>query len=218
MYFAKTNKMIIPNEKFIETFKQTSGALAVTESITIMNIAAQAPKDGLYGEIGSHKGKSAMAAIYGLQPKGFFLDDIIFEDSGVAEEVIKSIRGIFGEELILQLYAVKSLELLPHLNNISFIFVDTGIHDDMVMEEVKLLEDKIIPNGIICFHDCGNQFTAVQRAYDYLVSKGKYEPIPVDWQPIIEYVKENNLEKDNNSWHLYEENPFPNYVGALRRK
>jgi hypothetical protein len=31
-------------------------------------------------------------------------------------------------------------------------------------------------------------------------------------------VSVNNLEEGNNSWHIYPENPFPNFVGALMRK
>jgi len=217
MSFAKNKKMILPNEKFIETFKKTPGALSVTESIAIMNIAARSPK-GMYVEFGSHKGKSAMSAIYGLRPQRFYLDDIIFSDRELIATVDRAIRDAIDYDIELGFYEVESLMLLQKIKDIAYAFVDTGVHDDMVMEEVKLLEDKMVQSGIICFHDYLNQFTAVERAYKYLLSTNKYDEIRVDWQPIIEYARLNDLEKGNDSWHLYEEHPFPNFVGALIKK
>jgi len=210
--------MIIPSKEFWNQFKATNGALSCCEALAIMNIASQAPNGGKYGELGSHKGKSAMAAIFGLKPTDFFLDDLIFEDNSIVAEAGRAIQKAVGYTLNLSFYQCESLILIPRLSNISYVFVDTGVHDDMVMEEVKLLEDRMVSGGIICFHDYLNQFTAVERAYDYLLSTNKFDRVSIDWEEIINYVRDNDLETGNNSWHVYEENPFPNFVGALRRK
>lgn len=208
-----------PSNDFLRIFKSTAGALSVSESICIMNIAAQAPEGGVYVEYGTHKGKSAMSAIYGLKRASFYLNDIIFSDNDIVKEVAASIKDAVGYDVELRFYQGESLKVIPELNNYSYVFIDTAAHDNMVMEEVKMIEDKVIQNGIIAFHDYLNQFSAVERAYNYLISTGKYEPIQINWNEIFEYVKENNLEECNNSWHLYPELPHPpNFIGALRRK
>lgn len=204
---------------FIDPFKKTSGAFSVSECIALFNIAINSPA-GLYVELGSHKGKSSQAIALGVNsPSKLILVEPEFKDEEWAREVLQRIEDVITGGVELSLMADYSLNVIPALNDISFIFIDSGFHDDMVMEEVKLLEDKIIKNGVIAFHDYKNQFTAVSRAYDYLVSTGKYDPIEINWQPIFDYVKENHLEEGNNSWHLYPELGHPpNFVGALRKK
>ena len=234
--------MIIPNESFWQVFKATNGALSTAEAIAIMNIAAQVPykdriveyvglnpqgtKSGMivessniYYEFGSYHGKSAMSAVQGLKPGRFMLVDPIFEDEKILAEVL---GNVFNKDknIGVGLTADLSLNVIPQLKNLTYVFVDTGSHGDgLPMAEVKLLEDRMIQGGIIAFHDYKNQFTEVEGAYNYLVSTGKYEPIEINWQEIFDYVAEHNLEEGNNSWHLYPELPHPpNFVGALRRK
>ena len=108
--------------------------------------------------------------------------------------------------------------ILHNFNNISYCFVDSGSHQDgLPMQEVKLLEDKMVQGGIICFHDWDSQFREVKEASDYLVSTGKYDYISIQWNEIIEYVNANNLEEGNISWH-HNELKNPQFVGAVRRK
>lgn len=211
--------MILPNEKFLTAFKKTSGALSVTESIAIMNIAAQAPT-GLWIEGGTHKGKSAMSAVFGGECKEIFLlIDTEFEKTIPTSEVAANIAASIDKGVKLAFSFESFLSICEKSEDkFAYVFSDAGAHDDEVMKEAQALEDKIIIGGIICFHDFLNQFTAVQRAYEYLVGTGKYDPINIEWEKIIPYVRENNLEQRNNSWHVYEENPFPNFVGALKRK
>ena len=211
--------MILPDKEFLDKFKSVNGALSVTESIAIMNIAAMSPP-GLWCEGGTHKGKSAMSAVYGAnQPVDFHLIDTEFEKEIPTSVVSENIGAVSRHGCRLAFIIGKFDDYIRNTDYMfSFIFSDAGIHDDTVMEECKLLEDRLVKEGIICFHDYKNQFTAVERAYHYLLSTGKFEEIEINWQPIIEYVRQGDLEANNNSWHIYEENPFPNFVGALRRK
>ena len=55
--------MITPSKEFWEVFKKTNGALSSAESLAIINIAAQAPPNGLACEFGVYHGKSAMSAM-----------------------------------------------------------------------------------------------------------------------------------------------------------
>lgn len=211
--------MILPQKEFLNHFKSVPGALSVTESIAIMNISNLAPA-GLWCEGGTHKGKSAMSALYGAQhPVEFHLIDTEFEKTIPTYLVSNNVRPAITHGAKISFIIEKFADYLKKTDcQFSFVFSDAGIHDDEVLEEMKLLEDRIIPKGIICVHDFRNQFTAVERAYNYLLSTGKYQEIVINWQPILEYVRENNLEEGNTSWHIYPDTPCPNFVGALMRK
>ena len=57
--------MIFPSYDQMNLFSKTPGAISRCEMIAIINIAAQAPK-GTCAEMGSHRGKSGIAAAIGL--------------------------------------------------------------------------------------------------------------------------------------------------------
>jgi hypothetical protein len=214
--------------EFWKVFKATEGALSCSESIAIINIAALAP-EGLYLELGTHKGKSALSAISELKNGAFYLLDPIFEDEQLRLEIEEKIalfdlsNNNSNSIIALAKYStdfIIEFAAQHNFNDYAYVFVDSGSHGDgLPMQEVKLLEDRMVKGGIIAMHDYKNQFTEVELAYDYLVSTGKYEPTPINWKEIFDYVAENNLEEGNNSWHLYPELGHPpNFVGALKRK
>lgn len=216
--------MITPSRVFLETFKATNGALSVCESIAIMNIAVMAPK-GLYAEFGVFHGKSAMSALVSLKEYSvegdkvqFILCDPIFSDLKLCESVYNTFMRVCGNKLMEYCFEqTSSVDEILKRSNYSYVFIDSGDHQSLPMIEVKLLEDRMIKDGVIAFHDLDSQFLQVREAYDYLVSTGKYDTISIDWQQIIDYVRDNDLEKGNLSWH-HNELEFPCFVGALRRK
>jgi len=209
--------MIIPNN--LDSFKIIPGAFSVTECIALVNICDQAPA-GVYLELGTHKGKSAYAAVYSLKPGLFHLVDPIFEDNELAYKVsyVTATLGS-GDKILCPTHADISLNVIPKFNELSYVFVDSGSHQDgLPMQEAKLLEDRVIQGGIIAWHDFKNQFREPAEAAQYLVDTGKYEWIDINWQEIIDYVSQHNLEEGNDSWHVYDDRPFPNFVGAVKRK
>lgn len=212
----------IPNASYLEFFKKITGAFGVAECIALVNICKQVPEGGVYLELGTHKGKSTVASIYGLPNNGnYYLVEPEFKDEewGISTGLsILAATKAANKSIGFSYEADYSTEVIPKHDGYSYVFVDSGVHDDLVMEEVKMLEDRMIPKGIIAFHDYGNQFTAVQRAYDYLLSTGKYESIGIDWQAIFKYVREHNLEDGNNSWHERGSEEFPKFVGAVKRR
>lgn len=210
--------MITPTPEFWKIFKETNGALSCTEAVAIANIASQAPNnDGWAIELGTHKGKSAMSAMLGLKGCFFMLLDPIFDDNKVIEEVFNNIKDV-NKTINLKFSPILSTDFLPHLAPYSYVFVDSGSHQDgLPMKEVKLLEDNVVQGGIIAFHDWNSQFSEVKEASDYLVGTGKYEYIDINWDKIISYVNENNLEDGNQSWH-HNELKNPCFVGAVKRK
>jgi len=210
--------MILPSKEFLDVFKETNGALSVTESIAIMNIAAQAPR-GIFLELGTHKGKSAMSAVFGLPKGDFGLVEPCFKDCEINPTDVVNVVSKFSKHkrayFIIEDY---STNILPNQKEMAYVFVDSGSHQDgLPMQEVKLLEDKMVQGGIIAFHDWNSQFKEVKEASDYLVSTGKYEYISIGWNEIIEYVNENNLEEGNSSWH-HTGLKNPCFVGAVKRK
>lgn len=212
--------MITPTKEFWEVFKSTSGALSTAEALAIMNIAAQAPK-GIAMEMGVHKGKSLISSIYGLNYDRVFV---------LVEPEFKDIDWWIGVEKLANMVEINtnsyvkeadySINVIDKCDEYAWVFSDAGSHsDDLPMQEVKMLEDKIIKGGIIAFHDVFSQFVKQTEAYEYLLSTGKFEKIEINWPEIFDYVAEHDLEEGNNSWHVYPELPHPpNFVGALKRK
>jgi hypothetical protein len=234
--------MQTPNQTNLKSFKETPGAISVCEAIAIFNIALQAPV-GVYCECGTHAGKSAQAAAWGLERGKFYLIDPCFDlDNREAwshsvqktpenmpwsyvakedfREVVKNkVMAAGNSRLTPVLIGDYSENFLPKHEGYSYVFIDSDDHcGGMAIREAKLIEDKMVQGGIIAFHDYLNQFSDPAAAYDYLLSTGKYEPIHIDWEGIFNYVRDNNLEAGNNSWHEAGSNEFPRYVGAVKRK
>lgn len=209
--------MIIPDKKFWEVFKSTNGAFSTPEAIALYNICLEV-MGGEYLELGTHMGKSTMAASIAMSKGTFYLVDPIFEDATINKEVGKTVSSL-SPHIDYVLVPNYSTEVIPRYHDLAYVFLDSGDHgEELVNAEVRALEDRVRSGGIFAFHDMGNQFTAVQRGYDYLLSTGKYTPIGINWAEIFDYVRDNNLEEGNTSWHEKGSEEFPKFVGALKRK
>ena len=232
--------LLLPPEGFWDISKRTQGALSCAEALAIIQVASSAPTsfgylssgdsepgDGaLWLEMGVHKGKSAMSAICGAKlgvKTRFVLLEPEFENEEWetnTREVIMSVSRIANRDIDAIPSPAYSTGYLTLTNEkYSYVFVDSGSHQDgLPMAEAKLLEDRIVPGGIIAWHDWGSQFLEVTAAYEWMLSTGKYEEVPINWQEIIQYAEAHNLEDGtNSSWH-HNELKHPCFVGALRRK
>lgn len=233
-----------PPQVLINRFKPTPGAASVAECIAVYNLALQAPSKGIRIDVGSHAGKFAMSAAAALSTGDLYLLDPCFDLTNIeawAHSVQKKPENMpwayvnekdFKEKIAENIKIVSAMEVkpifigdysekvLPQFNNYSYVFIDSDTHTGgMALREVNILEDKMIQGGIIAFHDYLNQFSDPAEAHSYLISTGKYENVEIDWSSILNYVKENNLDEGNNSWHNYPDLPHsPNFVGAVRRK
>lgn len=213
--------MILPSKEFWEQFKATNGALSVTEAIAIMNLADMAPR-GRYLECGTFHGKSAMAALIGLKDYegndmvDFILVDPIFENHEVVKQVMENI-SVCDKNMGYAFESSYSTDEIPKHDDYCYCMIDSGSHQDgLPMQEARLLEDRMVQGGIMVWHDWNSQFKEVKEATDYLVGTGKYEYVPINWNEIVEYVRENDLESGNQSWH-HSELDFPQFVGAVRK-
>lgn len=224
--------LVIPPDGFWEVFRKTNGALSCAEAISIMNLSALAPSKTFFGvesslwiEMGTHKGKSAMAALCGAGKceTRFILLEPEFSNKEWRDETVESIVNVcrpHGINAILKSLPEYSTDYLESTDEkYSYVFIDSGSHQDgLPMREARLLEDRIVPKGIIAWHDFNSQFHEVREAYEWMLSTGKYEEVPINWGEIVEYAEANNLEDGtNNTWH-HTELKHPCFVGALRRK
>lgn len=233
--------MLIPSKEFIEKFKSTPGAFSVCESIALMNITSQVI-EGNFIECGSNAGKSGMSAAYGL-PKGkFYMIDPIFDLSNF-EAWKHTIQGhpdnlawgyvndknfndavreriTFASNNIVEpiLCGTYSEEEIPKHDSYSYAFIDSDNHQpERVSAELELLLPRMKQGGIIAFHDWNNQYIAPKEAHTKLIQSGEYENIEINWKEIFDYVRANNLEENNNSWHERGSEEFPKFVGACKK-
>lgn len=233
--------MNFPTKEFFEEFKKTPGAISVCEAIAIYWLGSQSPEGGYYVEVGSNAGKASMAASHGINRSDvFFMVDPIynlqnreaFEHSvqGTPENIPwgyvfepdfnDKVRNRISSvsKMLASLQGDYSTNVFKAHNEYSYVFIDSDDHqEELVMEEVTLLEDKMIPGGIIAFHDFRNQYYGPFAGYTYLLETGKFEPVNIPWDEIRAYVSENNLEEGNNSWHMPGVD-LPCFVGAVKRK
>lgn len=211
-----------PPIEVIKQFQNTKGAMSVAEGVALYNICLQAPPMGNWIELGSHRGRSsAMIASCINKDITLHLVEPEFEIEEWFNEVVSTMKS-FEKKGHIELWADYSTNVLQNFDEISFLFVDSGNHGEQIVQSEKpLYQDKIVSGGIIAFHDYGekSQFTAVKKAYDELVNTGNYIPMGINWNEIFDYLKENDLQDGELSWHVYPELPHPpNFIGALRRK
>jgi hypothetical protein len=233
--------MKFPSKEFIEEFKKTPGAISVCESISIYWLGTQVPEGGYYVEVGSNAGKASMSAAHGINRDDIFIMVDPIYNLKNREAFTHSVQGIpenipwgyvfepdFNDKVKKRIESVSkmsaklegdySTNVFKAHSGYAYVFIDSDDHQpELVMEEVKLLEDKMIPHGIIAFHDFRNQYHGPYEGYQYLLSTGKYEAIDIPWEDIRTYVTENNLEEGNDSWHMPDDK-LPCFVGALKRK
>lgn len=234
--------MVLPSKEFLELFKKTPGAISVCESIAIMNITNEVIK-GTYIECGSHAGKSGMSAAAGLKYKGkFYMIDPVY-DLNNFEAWKHTIQGhpdnmgwlyfkekLFRNRVYNNIVIASNWKIVPVLigdysenvlskyKDYTYVFIDSDNHShERVESELELIKPRMKVGGIIAFHDFGNQYIAPREAHAKLIQSGDYENIDIDWNAIFGYVRENNLEEGNDSWHEKGSNEFPCYVGAARK-
>ena len=214
-----------PPIEFWSHFKKCNGAMSASEAIFMYNSCLEVPDKGIWVEMGTAYGKSALVSLMAWVNRDlhdFYLLEPEFEKDEffvAVNNAISEFRNEFGSEILCIKRAEYSTDFLPKHKDYGYIMWDTGSHGhELVSLERPLLEDSIIHGGILVMHDINSQFSACTEAYQYLINTGKYEPLNYDWQEIFNYVKEHNLEEGNNSWHQYPELGHPpNFVGALRK-
>jgi hypothetical protein len=195
-------------------------------------------------ELGSHAGKSSMMiakALNDIRVLGsFYLVDPLFgiDEADWGQTCFKIKEDIpwnyakkesFKKEVFQRVYkqvewsiapvmiGLTSYQFLPSFRGqVGVLFIDSDVHTrEQCLAEELLSRQYMSQDSIVLFHDHGNYEGPVQ-ACEELVSQGLYEYIPIDWEGIKSFVKENDLEKDNNSWHQTHEE-MPCYLAALRR-
>ena len=99
----------------------------------------------------------------------------------------------------------------------SYVFIDSDDHQqELVMKEAELIKDRVVPGGLVFFHDYMNQYIGPAMAHGYLVGKCGFEKIDIDWKQAEAFTREHDLEKDNDSWHMPGVE-YPKHLGCVRK-
>lgn len=134
----------------------------------------------------------------------------------VIDRVTKAGDGLITPYLIGE----SALRAIPKYGRpgIAFAFSDVDSHNGHGVKAIAgQLAEKMIPGGIIAWHDFRSQFGGVEEASDMLIETGAFEEIEIPWATIQRIVDENGGEHEGNeSWH-HRETPRPMFVGAVRR-
>lgn len=221
--------------ELLTSFKQTPGAVSVTEAIGLTQVIADYPpiQGGVFVDLGSNAGKSSMIAAAAFSNIGsngtFYLVDPLYgDDVRWHQWAYAANKQVFLTSMYKRLTTFSSLQFtLAPMESTTFLtkfaernfridycFVDSGDHGpELLNKEIDLLLPLLNDNALLIFHDYGNQFIAVSSAYAQLLEKG-YRKVEIDWEPIKQFVKDDSLEKGNDSWHCLNVE-CPNFIGAL---
>ena len=131
----------------------------------IYDLAQQAP-DGIGVEVGAYRGGSIVC--WGQARKG--RGQIIAVDNRKTQGYKKAlIDKLAGYGLDIELLEVDSWDAPALIDKqVAFCFIDAGHKYEKISRDVAVWPDKIMPGGIICFHDYGvwKPTVAVKRVVD----------------------------------------------------
>ena len=99
----------------------------------------------------------------------------------------------------------------------TYVFIDSDDHQqELVMKEAELIKDRIVPGGLVFFHDFMNQYIGPAMGHGYLIAKCGFEKINIDWAQAEAFTREHDLEKNNDSWHMPGVD-YPKHLGCVRK-
>jgi hypothetical protein len=200
---------------------------------------------GQAADFGSHRGRSSKPAAFALSScldvvDVFYMVDLLYDlnnpewkktTQGSADNIpwgyARNDKFVTETNVFVQstssvpVLAIgkSSLQFLDETTfHFNYIFIDSDDHQpELVIKEVKALEDRINPGGLVLFHDFRNQYHGPYEAYSYLACTNKFRPIMIDWDMIKNTVINMGfVEKDELSWHM-PGNQYPTFVGCLKR-
>jgi hypothetical protein len=211
----------------------------------LISTQMKSTQKGVAVDFGSHRGRSSKPAAYALSPyydiiDAFFMVDLLYDlknpewkttvqgsadnipwgyarNVDFVDEVVRFVQS--SSLLPVQAVGKSSLQFLAETSfRFNYVFIDSDDHQsELVLAEVKALEDRVNPGGLVLFHDFRNQYVGPYRAYEHLACTNKYKPVIVDWDHIKnEVIHLGFVEKDPMSWHMPGVQ-FPTFVGCLRR-
>ena len=225
---------MINNIEMFEFAKNTYGGVNMSEMVGLFDTIIKHLKcpEGMAADLGSHEGKSsiigAAALSYLNRADDFHLVELIeFGKPNVKERVTERVTKYSSVPVTL----VEGLSVDFIYENggpFSYVFVDTDHDISFVMPEGKGLEDRMLPGGLIFFHDFKNQYPAPAQVYQCLIDTGKYEEVEIDWDSAIQFTKEHGLKENDVTFARYDglhatslseltSFEYPVFIGCLRR-
>lgn len=97
----------------------------------------------------------------------------------------------------------------------AFAFLDSGDHSyELVRSEFDFLKDKMVPGGLIVFHDIDN-YSGPTSVFEEAQWEG-FASVNICWNEIHALVEAHGGEAINKSWHMVG-NPRPQFLAAIRK-
>lgn len=230
-------------KEFIDHFKRIPGAVSVAEAVGLfLAVKEHISKKTTHAvDLGSHSGKSSSVGSAALTAAGiegiFYMVDPLYDafNPEAWKESTQSTPNTYGYDIPsfkkevlslvskfssmeFELYGISSIQFLKETPfSFGYAFIDTDDHSDTLKKELPLLLPKMIPGGIIIFHDYGNQYHVPFEEAKKLVDSGEYFLVPIDWEKINTIAEELGGETGNSSWHCCETSKI-NFVGIIKKK
>jgi len=192
-----------------EYVKNIYGGVNISEMVGLYDTIVKNLKcpEGIAADFGSHEGKSSTIGAAALsflnRTDAFYSVELIeFGKPGVKERVKERVMKFSSGPVTL--VEGFSVDFIDTHGPFSYVFVDTDHSLEIVMGETKRLEDRMLPGGLIFFHDFKNQYPAPAQAHQYLIDTGKYEEVEIDWDAAIRFTRDNGLGQDDKTFARYD--------------
>ena len=223
---------------------ETPGAVSATELLALAWTSYRELNNpgGSIVELGSHAGKTSLilgfvsdlmdlrGTLYLVDPLYDFLNaswhltvyrrrEMVEWEYAKGEGFVHRVSSLIASHVKSRFALVGdiSINFLKSLNEpVSIAFIDSDAHtENLILEEVALLEPKLLSGALLYFHDYGN-FDGPVYAVKRLLATGKYSMVRIEWGDIVSHIKDMGFESLNNTWHMVND-PYPSYLACLKR-
>ena len=145
--------------------ERTEGKTTWRELLFLLDLARKAP-DGMAVEVGALYGRSALAWTVGRRGRGEMLvvDDLCRKS--MVQNLPPDVRWKKGI----------SWEAAERLPDLAFCFIDAD-HGEMFARDIEAFIPKIIPGGVIAFHDYEPDRFTVKPRVDEWQESAQWEPL-----------------------------------------
>jgi predicted O-methyltransferase YrrM len=137
--------------------------------VHLCNLAEQAP-DGTGVEVGIYVGSSLIAWALVREGRGecIGIDNWAYSSQGTPQQKEKCLHNIETSgavATVLEMTSIQAAVVVP--GPLAFVFIDGDHAYTSVMQDIELWTTKIVPGGVVAFHDYGaRRLPGVTQAID----------------------------------------------------
>jgi len=176
--------------------KAVEGWLNPMEQIALLHMPLMVDHvEGALVEIGSFKGKSTVALalgsslmsmrkrpVHAIDPFGLYMKQSYY---GTFMENVKK-NGVTDYVIPIRKYSTEAYEECPR--QIALLFIDGDHAYESVKHDITHYAPRVVPGGVLAFHDYGTGWPGVTQAVNELCPPGLYEHL-CDYDSLRVYRK-----------------------------